>query len=383
MTAFAEGDLGPVSARVAALAKALPDDSFLIGMVQAAVARGEVAASWQATGADVVVAATGQRSIDGTAQRAITTVPGVRHAAAALVLPVYLPGGQVMTAIAVDPASYAAVVASAPGFPAVRPALLARPRGGAAPVLASPQAAAALRQAGNGTIGAPQYGIAGLPVRVAGVLASTPALPAGGSFIVIPSPALRGPGVPQANLLLLNGPSIDMAKLNAAVGATIQGAGTAFVSTRAQALQDLAQAPAQHGTFLFFTLALAYAAVLAVAVILLELASGAAEREVTLARLATMGLPEGQRVRLVAIELLPAIAAAAAAAAACAVILPGLVSQQINLSVFTRSPVPPTLRADPASVLVPLAGLLAVTVIALAHEVRSGRGRGVAVTMRT
>jgi hypothetical protein len=30
-----------------------------------------------------------------------------------------------------------------------------------------------------------------------------------------------------------------------------------------------------------------------------------------------------------------------------------------------------------------LAGLLAITIIALAYEVRSGRGRGVAVTMRT
>jgi hypothetical protein len=38
------------------------------------------------------------------------------------------------------------------------------------------------------------------------------------------------------------------------------------------------------------------------------------------------------------------------------------------------------LRADFASFMLPLAGLLAITVIALAYEVRSGRG--VAVTMR-
>ena len=35
------------------------------------------------------------------------------------------------------------------------------------------------------------------------------------------------------------------------------------------------------------------------------------------------------------------------------------------------------LRPDFASFLLPLAALLAITVIALAYEIRSGRGRGV------
>ena len=48
---------------------------------------------------------------------------------------------------------------------------------------------------------------------------------------------------------------------------------------------------------------------------LLELALGAADRAVTTARLATMGLTEGQRVRLVALEVVPSIAASAVAAA--------------------------------------------------------------------
>lgn len=41
------------------------------------------------------------------------------------------------------------------------------------------------------------------------------------------------------------------------------------------------------------------------------------------------------------------------------------------------------LRPGFAAFLLPLAALLVITAIALAHEVRSGRGRGVAVTMRT
>ena len=43
----------------------------------------------------------------------------------------------------------------------------------------------------------------------------------------------------------------------------------------------------------------------------------------------------------------------------------------------------PHLRPGFAAFLLPLAALLVITAIALAHEVRSGRGRGVAVTMPT
>jgi hypothetical protein len=41
------------------------------------------------------------------------------------------------------------------------------------------------------------------------------------------------------------------------------------------------------------------------------------------------------------------------------------------------------LGVDFASFTLPLAALVAITIIALAYEVRSGRGRGTAVTMRT
>ena len=145
----------------------------------------------------------------------------------------------------------------------------------------------------------------------------------------------------------------------------------------------LTGAPLQQGTFLLFTLAITYAAALALAVMLLELALGAADRELTTARLAAMGLTERQRVRLVAVEVLPSIAASAAAAAACAVALPRLVAPVINLSVFTHSAAPVPLRPDFVSFILLLAVLLAITIIALAYEIRSGRGRGVAGTMRT
>jgi tellurite resistance protein TehA-like permease len=96
-----------------------------------------------------------------------------------------------------------------------------------------------------------------------------------------------------------------------------------------------------------------------------------------------MGLTEGQRARLVAIEVIPSIAASAVAAVGCVLALPRLVAPAIDLSVFTHSAAPVPLRPDFASFLVPLAVLVAITIVALAYEIRSGRGRDVAVTMRT
>ena len=385
------GFLGLTRAAQAPVMLALPAMTLVLaltlaaftGMVRAAVVRGETAASWQATGADVVVAS-GQLGISPSAVRAIAAVPGVRHAASALIVPLTISDGmQVVTAIVVDPASYAALVASTEGFSGVRPALLTQTRGqGAIPVLASPQAAAYLGRTGS-TIFA-QEGLPALRVQVSGELRSTPALPAGGAFIVLPMSAIRGvSGPPPVNLMLLAGPSIDMTRLNAAVQATMPGADAPAITTRSLALQGLTQAPLQQGTFLLFTLAIAYAAALALAVMLLELTLGAADRDLTTARLAAMGLTEGQRVRLVAVEVIPSIAAAAVAAAACAIALPWLVAPAIDLSVFTHSAAPVPLRPDFASFTLLLAVLFAITIIALAYGMRSGRGRGVAVTMRT
>jgi putative ABC transport system permease protein len=369
------GYLGLTRAAQAPVTLALPAMTLVLaltlaaftGMVRAAVVRGEIAASWQATGADVVVAVAaaspGQSGISPSAVRAIAAVPGVRRAASALVVPLTVAAGdQVVTGIVVDPASYAALVASTEGFSPVRPALLTGQ--GAIPVLASPQAAPYL----GGPISA-QEGLPTLRVRVAGELRSTPALPGGGAFIVLPTSAIGG--VPPPNLILLTGPSIDMARLDAVLQATLPGADAPIVTTRSSALQGLAEAPLQQGTFLLFSLAVGYAAALALAVMLLELALSAADRELLSARLATMGLTQGQRVRLVAVEVIPSIAASAVAAAACAFALPRLLAPAIDLSVFTHSAAPVPLRPDFGSFVLPLAALLAITVVALVYEIRT------------
>jgi putative ABC transport system permease protein len=390
------GFLGLTRAAQATATLALPAMTLVLaltvaaftGMVRDAVVRGDNAASWQATGADVDVAAPGlllsiNSVISPSAVRAIAAVPGVQHAATALTLPVATTSGGEVMVIVVDPASYAALVASTEGFSPVHPALLTQPHGqDVIPVLASPQAAADLREPQGSTIAA-QDGLPTLHVRVAGELQSTPALPAGGAFIVLPLSAVHGVSGPlPVNLMLLTGPSIDMTRFHAVVGATMPGAEAPALTTRSLVLQGLTAAPLQQGTFLLFSLAIGCAAALALAVMLLELALGTADRELTMARLATMGLTERQRAGLAALEVIPAVAASAVAVVACAVILPGLVSPAIDLSAFTQSQAAVPLRPDLASFVLPLAGLVIVTVITLAYEIRLVRGPGVAVTMR-
>ena len=383
--------LGLARAARTALTPALPAFALVLalsvaafaGMVRDAVTRGEVAASWQAAGTDVTIAASGlyssEAAISPAALRAAAAIPGVTHAAAVLEADWTPASGQPIVGLAVDPASYAALVASSPTFPQVRTGLIAPATAGAPqPVLASPQAAAELGR-GVSTLSS-QEAVHAIRVRVAGVLSETPALPGGGAFILMPLAAIHAQNGPApVNLLLLNGAGIDRARLSAVVRDMIPGGLTTF---RSDILTGLTGAPLQHGAFVLFALALVAAAVLGLAVMLLELALGAAEREATLARLATMGLGEGQRTRVVALEVLPAVAAAAVAAWACAMVLPRVVAPAVDLSAFTGSPAVVPLAPDVASIALPLAGLVVVAIVSLAVEIRSGRRRRVAASLR-
>ncbi len=245
-------------------------------------------------------------------------------------------------------------------------------------MLASPQAAAELGR-GVSTLSS-QAAVQAMRVRVAGVLSETPALPGSGAFILMPLAAVHAQNGPApVNVLLLTGAGIDRARLSAVVRDMIPGG---ITTARSDVLNGLTGAPLQHGAFALFALALVAAAGLGLAVMLLELALGAAEREATLARLATMGLGERQRARVVALEVLPAVVAAAVAAWACAMVLPRVVAPAVDLSAFTGSTAAVALAPDVASVALPLAGLVAVAIASLAIEIRSGRRRRVAASLR-
>lgn len=391
-----------------ALTPALPTFALVValtvaafgGMTRDAIGNGEIAASWRAVGADVTIipgaegnGALGPEVINGMIQpdviKAITSVPGVQHAAGVYVGALDTPDGQQITAIAVDPASYAALVGSERGYWPPFPAGLLGGAGGApgrhsraaaVPALASPDIAAAL---GNGTVTLDSQVARPVSVRVAGVIASTPALPDTGSFVLLPISALRPISEPvEPNLLLLTGPDIDRAALATVLSKDLAGGVATF---RSDELRSLADAPLQHGTYDLLDVAIVACAVLGLTVLLLVLALGATGRELTLARLATMGLSAPQRAWLVALEVGPAVLAAAMAGIACALLLPPELGPVIDLSVFTGGPpgtaqpgsiVAVPFAADAAAIGLPIAALGVLAGIALLIETRAWRRRG-------
>jgi putative ABC transport system permease protein len=405
-TSGAPAFLGLARASRTALTPALPAFALVLalsvaafgGMVRDAVTNGEVAASWAAVGSDATIAASPTApgfTIPADTARAIAAVPGVTRAAQVWVATWFTHSGTLVTGIAVDPAEYAALVAVTQGYPAMPAGVLtgATSPGAAQPVLASPAAAAAL---GTGTVTlSTQAAVNPVKVRIAGMLSGTPALPSASvlgnaaaqsgnsGFVIMPFAVLKSSATPPApvtaNEMLLTGSGIDRAQLSAALR---KGTFGGDITYRSAVLAGLSGAPLQHGALTVITLSVIAAAALGLAVMLLELALGAAERDATLARLAAMGLGEGQRARVVALELLPAVIAAAVAAWACALVLPPVVRPVIDLSVFTGSSAAVPLVPDVAAVALPLAGLLVLAAASLGIEIGAERRRGVAASLR-
>ena len=351
------------------------------GMVTDAINSGQVSSSWQATGADAAIS-TGEdgQPITQATQRALAGVRGVQHEAAVSDTTWISPIGQAITATAVAPAQYAALTAATP-FPALPAHVLVAPATqptsqSVIDVLASPAAEAIL---GTGVVTLNSLQVEGpLQVRVVGTMASTPAQPSGGAFIVLPLPVLPpGLGQPVLNEALLTGISIDRAQLSAAVSKLLPGASIAY---RADALAGLRSAPLQHGAELMIVLAVAGAAGFGLLNLILGLALGAADRDLTSARLAVMGYE--QSGRLAVTETLPAVLAATAGGLACALVLPPLVSNALDLSVFTNSGTAVPMRPGLVTVGVPAAAMLLLAVVALAIQTRLARHHGATGLLR-
>ncbi len=359
-----------------ALVLALTVASFA-GMVRDAVTRGEIAASWQLTGADAVVDAGGTPAIVTPAvQQAVAALPGVHRTAVAWLMAWQVPDGQILTVVAVDPASYAAYTASVP-YP---PAPLARLglSAGVTTVLASPSAAA-LIGSGVGELTS-QSGMGPLRVRVAGTVATTPAATGIGLFVIMPLRRIVGEtGPPATNLLLITGTGFSHSALAAVVNKDVPAAAIRF---RSAILDGLVSSPLQATADLIMRLSLAVAAGFGLAILLLGLALGSADRDLTLARLTTMGLEQGRLIRLVLGETLLAVVAAVAAAAACALALPTLTSPALNLSVFTGSSAPVPIAPDLVALALPAAGLAVLTAVAVVAETRLLRHRDVPGLLR-
>jgi putative ABC transport system permease protein len=244
------------------------------------------------------------------------------------------------------------------------------------PVLASPAAAALL---GHGATQLATLTPAGpFSVRVAGIVSSTPAQPGGGTFVVMPQLTLPGPaGAPAPNLVLVSGSAIDDGQLTALVNRIIPGS---TITYRSVVLNSLTNSPLPHGAALIVVFTLAEAAVLGLLIVILGLALGSAERELTLARLTVMG--HERDTSLVMAEAMPAVLTAVVAGAVCAVVLPHLIGSSIDLSAFTGAGAPVLFQPDVTALVLPAAGVVVLALAALATEARTLRHRGIAGILR-
>ncbi|HTZ22530.1 MAG TPA: hypothetical protein VMC83_00915 [Streptosporangiaceae bacterium] len=351
------------------------------GLVQAAITRGEVAASWQQAGADAVIdTVNSSLPVTPAAQRALAAVPGVQHVAAITLTAGMRTDGTQVAIAAVAPRQYRSLIAATPGppFPA---AALARPTGpadGAAPAVATPAAVAEL---GRGTV-ALVVGSTGYIVRFR-VMAAAPAAPAlasraGPALIVVPNWAMPA-GAQTPNLMLITGPRLDQGRLRAVIARLVPGGSVTF---RSAALARLAGAPLPHGAYVAYVAGAAAAAGFGIAVLLVWLLLSAGSRDAALARLAAMGLSARQGSWLVLAETVPEIVVAIAAGTGCAWALASLVGPDLSLAGFTGSGAGVPVRAEPAAMALAAAGLLFVAVATLAGQAIVTSRRGVARAMR-
>ncbi len=338
------------------------------GLVRAAVSSGQVTASWQQVGADAVVKAGGSvPGIPVAARSKLAAVPGVRLACAVYVIPRSSLSSNLVTAngaipigvVVADPAQYAAAVADTPGpaFPAFPARLLAPPRGAPqrsspVPVIASPAVVTAARSA------VAQVGIADsqLTVRVVATAASTPALPGGGPFVVVPAWAASGLNASVApNTMLLMGSGINIRDLRAVAKRVLPGS---QVISRPAVLQADANKPLVSGSDLIFSEATGAAAGCAVTAVLLGLLLSGRDRTRLATWLATMGMTGRQGRRLAVLDSLPLLLVAIGGAEIASLALSPLIGSALVLSPFTGTTTHVPLRPDLAALTLPAAGTL-------------------------
>jgi putative ABC transport system permease protein len=352
-------------------------------MISRSLTGSQVAASWQQVGADAIIQAPSGQVITPALQRQISSVPGVVSVAPAVVDAGTLPSGAELAVVFVDPAQYAAVIDEAPGprFPLA--ALSGKAGSGqaaAVPAITNATAAAML----TGQAGAAlSVGTAAITIRPAGRIGGVPGASAvsgvaGGATVVLPRQAL-GPHPPGADLMLVAGPGLDGARLAAVVHRALPGGS---VTLRATALAALTTAPVLQAAQNALNQGLAIAAGFGVLVLLLSLLLTARSRDMTLARLATMGLWRWQAQLLLATETLPPVVAAAIGGVGCAWLLVPVVGPSLNLAALggTGSAIAVTPAVFP--LVASAAGLVLAALLVLAAQAVITYYRGSARALR-
>jgi putative ABC transport system permease protein len=349
------------------------------GTLRAAISQGQVAASWQQTGADAVVRTTGSRQVvTPAAQRAIASVPGVARSEAVYAVTPGNPlagnlllssGNAISTGVLiVNPARYAALVAATP-FPAFPGRALAHPdSAGTVPVVATPEVAAAIRKGNR------QLGFAGslLTVRLAGTTTATPGLPGGGPFVIVPSwaePRLKAGAPPNIDLII--GSPLNHGDLASALRRTLPASEVTF---RQAALAAQTGSPLVRGADVAFDLGVAAAVALSIAAILLGLLLSGRDRTRVAAWLAALGMTRPQARRLAMLDVLPLALIAVVGGELAGLALGPLIAPALNLSAFTGSSAAVPVQPDLPALIAPAAGaVILVSALTLAQSALTRR----------
>jgi putative ABC transport system permease protein len=346
------------------------------GMVRAAVTSGQISASWQQVGADAVVNAAGaSTAISPAIQAAIAATPGVRRSSAVFLMApdstqaanllVGSSGSLSVGVVIVNPARYAALVADTP-WPAFPARLLAAPpagqRGGTVPVIASPKVAADIR-AGSRKLA---FEGSNVTLHVAATAGSTPALPSGGAFVILPAWASsRFIDNTTPNTMLLAGAHIDLGALRAVVAHKLPGG---QVTSRTAALQAAADLPTVHASDLALEEAAGAAAACAVAAVLLGVLLSGKDRTRLGVWLTAMGMTARQARRLALLDVLPLLVVAILGGELASLALGPLIGPGLDLSAFTGSSAAVPLRPDLVALVAPAAGALILIMLTAAAQ---------------
>jgi putative ABC transport system permease protein len=345
-------------------------------MISASVTRGQVAQSWRQVGADAVIEAPSGQVIPPALQRRIASMPGVASTATEVIYgATLLPSGGELTAVFVSPARYAAVTEQVPGarFPLAALSGTAARGAAAVPALANAGAAQSVGAAPA------QISVGGqtITIKLAGRTGGVPGI-GGNAVVLLPLRALgsapSGPGV-----LLVDGSGLDAAQLRADVSRALPGGS---VTLRAAALAAMTGAPVPQAAQVALAQGMAAAAGFGALVLLLSLLLSVRTRDMTLARMATMGLRRWQAQLMLVAETLPEVVAAGIGGIACAWLLVPLVGPSVNLAAFTGAGPAVTVVSAPFPLAAAAIGLVLAALLVLAAQAVVAYRRGSARALR-
>jgi putative ABC transport system permease protein len=347
-------------------------------MISTSVTRGQVAESWRQVGADAVIEAPNGQTFPPGLERQIAALPGVSATATGVVYGATLTasGGE-LTAVFVSPAQYAAVTDQAPGAQFPLAALSGTGRGsgqGGVPAVAT-AATAELVGAQPAQI---ILGNQTMTIQVAGRISGVPGI-GGGNVALLPLRALGPPPEPAPSFMLVDGSGLDAAQLRADVSRELPG-GT--VTLRSVALAAITGAPVPRAAQVALAQGMAAAAGFGALVLLLSLVLSARTRDMTLARLATMGMRRWQAQLVLAAETLPQVVAAAVGGIACAWLLVPLVGPSVNLAAFTQVGQGVAVVSAPGLLAASAIGLVLAALLVLAAQAVLTYHRGSARALR-